>query len=350
MEDTTPEPDVPTYPPPLTPQCVPHETSGSDSLTFEVPTGTTSYLANVYSTGTGLNLRSLAAPDGQRLNFEGDDYILTVGEQFFDAVVPVMLPQLPQYANFVQAGTHTLVFSAGRGEVCVELATSDHVGGLVDLNIYLVGVPGITSANAAGATNLQEVLQAVDAILGPAGVHLGTVRYYDTDARTTALYEIARSSGQIQRMVAEAVLPGPTVSDALSLNVFFVKGFAFPEGTVIGLSAGIPGASGTYGTRASGLAFTSEFLGQSSLGDAPSGNYYTGLVMAHEMGHYLGLFHVLELDGATEDPLDDTPTCSSVTDRSCDANNYLMFPIAWGNNIELSPKEMAVLAANPVVK
>ena len=50
--------------------------------------------------------------------------------------------------------------------------------------------------------------------------------------------------------------------------------------------------------------------------------------MAHEVGHFMGLFHPIELEGGDSDPLTDTPTCSSPIE--CETNPALamnlMFP------------------------
>jgi hypothetical protein len=69
-------------------------------------------------------------------------------------------------------------------------------------------------------------------------------------------------------------------------------------------------------------------------GGSISGNAYTGLVMAHEIGHYLGLFHI------GEDDLGDT--------NSEPLN--LMLPVAYGDNTRLTAQQSEVLASNPVMK
>jgi hypothetical protein len=40
--------------------------------------------------------------------------------------------------------------------------------------------------------------------------------------------------------------------------------------------------------------------------------------MAHESGHFLGLYHTTERGGGTHDPLPDTPECSSRRDSNGD--------------------------------
>ncbi len=52
-----------------------------------------------------------------------------------------------------------------------------------------------------------------------------------------------------------------------------------------------------------------------------------GATLAHEAGHYLGLFHVVETDYAYWDAIDDTPQCS--TESECDSalGPNLMYPV-----------------------
>ena len=65
-----------------------------------------------------------------------------------------------------------------------------------------------------------------------------------------------------------------------------------------GISGGIPGPP-RPGTPRSGVAVSVELAGNDS--------DVLAHVMAHEGGHFLGLFHTVEFFGA-EDPLPDTPT------------------------------------------
>ena len=62
----------------------------------------------------------------------------------------------------------------------------------------------------------------------------------------------------------------------------------------------------SLGLNGSGVVFTSDYMGgqqQDSSGELVDGNEFTASVLAHEVGHYLGLFHTTEQGGRDHDPL-----------------------------------------------
>jgi hypothetical protein len=75
-----------------------------------------------------------------------------------------------------------------------------------------------------------------------------------------------------------------------------------------------------------------------------------GLVMAHEVGHFLGLLHTSERDGRVLESLPDTPECRQDTDANesgiitaeeCSAGaGNLMFWQAQGTEISVAQAEV----------
>lgn len=61
-----------------------------------------------------------------------------------------------------------------------------------------------------------------------------------------------------------------------------------------------------------------------------------GETMAHEVGHYTGLFHPVESDYAYYDALDDTPTCNNWQTCENQMGDNLMFPypLCYGNSCD----------------
>jgi hypothetical protein len=125
-----------------------------------------------------------------------------------------------------------------------------------------------------------------------------------------------------------------------ALNVFLVSalhGGTDPQGNiVVGIDGSIPGPAGLPGTVASGAAVGTTDLRFASISNpracsaanpdfANCGDDQTAYILAHEIGHYLGLYHTTEGDGASFDPLRDTPQCGcaqcSATPNSCATQN-----------------------------
>ena len=84
--------------------------------------------------------------------------------------------------------------------------------------------------------------------------------------------------------------------------------------------------------------------------------------MAHELGHYLGLFHISESDGASHDPLADTPECYIASDADASgslsadecgepsARNVMFWTSAYGyDQDQLSTAQEWVLQRNPAI-
>ncbi len=341
-----PEPE-PTDPSPFPTVCLSGNTAAME-LTFEVTPGSASFLATAFSASGSLDLHTLVTPSGRIIDLDGDDALLTVGESFFRQVVPIYLPQYPAVESLVESGTYTLSLTSSSRQACVRLLDSPATGRTLNLRVYLVGLTGVTPETAPSDPNLAATFGEVNRIFNAAGISIGETTFHTLAPRDDASYAIVRSFGEIQRMVKLAEPPAPD-AEQRSINIFLNRGFAFASGPVLGISAGIPGAAGLYGSEASGLAFTVEYLGTSvdARQGAMDGNIYTGLVMAHEIGHYLGLFHVIEVAGG-EDPLDDTANCRGY-DTSCAASLNLMHPFAWGDNILLSPLQQRILQRHPIL-
>ena len=109
-----------------------------------------------------------------------------------------------------------------------------------------------------------------------------------------------------------------------------ISGF---EGEIYGIAGGIPGPPKS--SIHSGVAVSL----LTSAG--PNGTFSNtelrvlGETLAHETGHYLGLFHPADFNGnfvSNTDPLSDTQSCNSLD--SCDSNNSLITNLMYATPIE----------------
>ena len=128
-------------------------------------------------------------------------------------------------------------------------------------------------------------------------------------------------------------------------------------GGALGEAGGVP-ASLAPGTPSHGVVLALERYRDHEGFDAQS----AGEAVAHELGHYLGLFHTSEMGGGPHDPLADTPECrrehdangdGALQDDECpgDVAGNLMFHTHLKDRrpLVLTPSQDAVLRRYPAI-
>ena len=197
--------------------------------------------------------------------------------------------------------------------------------GTIDVAIYFAttsagSLPGLSAAtaNAGGDPDLNRMGQALRALLHGAGLTVGSLTYHDLPPAVVSANATGVDLDQTGACSAlSALLRNADAGNRL--NVFFVSTFtsSFDQGVnqVVGIDGTIPGPATFGGTGASGAAVATHDLraGRANCtGTALSllcGADVTAYIIAHEAGHFLGLYHVTEAEGASFDPLQDTPAC-----------------------------------------
>lgn len=182
--------------------------------------------------------------------------------------------------------------------------------GTIDLNVMLpIGViPGVDASNAGTNAELSGAIERLRELWAPHGLRPGRVRYYNIPADFVEV----RSDSLLRTMFSTQ----SSVGAPEAYNIFIVDRL-LSRGTA-GIAGGIPGPHGVAGTGGSGVAV--ELQG--------SGNA-TGDDVTHELGHYMGWYHVSE----SPSPVSET-TCTS--NASCPQNTLCMNFGSWGNLCALS--------------
>lgn len=338
------------------------------AIDFEVTPEVRSFAISAWDEGASTTLAALQSPTG----FSYDLVLSDELERFHPAAmatlygVPVdvdrfMVPPSPNHTYMVEPGTWQVRGDTGGGRFCVSIAASDQPGTELDLAVYVVGVDALSGDGAATNGDWREVLERVQSVFGDAGIHvdIDDVPVVELGQIESVRFSMLRSWTDFQELVATSQTPPRAAGGPLRLNVFLIRGFGgdLPPG-LLGVASGVPGAAGVHGTRDSGIVFgVEDWLGVDDVGGV-SGNTYLGDVMAHEIGHFLGLFHTSEIFGGS-DPLDDTPACPGIDrlentramENACDDSDNLMFPIALpGTGTDLSALQVDTVRLNPLLR
>lgn len=336
-------------------ECVPPSNGNTFELPFTIAEDTTAYMVVPFSEdGQTVDPRGIALPSGEVINFRGNNAFQRATAQLFGVVSPTVVPATRDFSAQLEAGDHTFLINSNSERMCYYTLEETSPGTRIDFNVYLVGI-GRTAANAPNDPDMQAVFEQFESVYTPAGVEIGEIRYIDVTGEDAQRFQVIRSQGDVGEVLKLTERPGDTLDDTLSLNLVFIRSFALPGGGgVLGISQGLPGPAGLHGTQTSGVVFTGEFIGsrfQERGGQVVDGNVFTGNVLAHEVGHYLGLFHTTEQNQQTTDPLGDTPDCRNANfPNGCPDQNNLMFPLAGADNSIVTDDQASVIQANPLTK
>ena len=231
-------------------------------------------------------------------------------------------------------------FTPTGGDVWVEVWVKRASAGLpddgvLDLNLFFTGGDTITAESAQTNQTIQDALVLFEGIYESIGVSIGTITYTDIDPAFQVVEGIFGEGNDFEVVAAltEDAPPGVNlifcrelVDNSSPLSAF---------GVILGVSGGIPGPVGTQGTGRSAVIVDTSV--PAAAGSAP-----VGFTMAHEVGHYLGLFHSSEIPFAgLHDPIADT--------ANNDTSN-LMFYEATGQGTTLTFDQGRVVRGNPWVR
>jgi hypothetical protein len=159
----------------------------------------------------------------------------------------------------------------------------------------------------------------------------------------------------------------PASPDHESMNIFVLSNLSFLGDGVIGYALGLPGPFTRQGTAVSGTL--AEYQSDEENPDVSSGDVGVtlGYILAHEFGHFLGLYHSSQTNDSQtgivgHDPISDTADCSTADIQhegsidGCPDRFNLMFPVVCDvrsedncDNPEVSQGQGNVVRYNPGV-
>jgi hypothetical protein len=238
------------------------------------------------------------------------------------------------------------------GDLRITRIHREQRGQRLDLNVFYLGALDWEPTGSRGPAQLEQALEVVDEIFAPADIFIGEVRQLAVPGglpeRGVAFPEGGAGAGFAVLEVRFGVyveLPHLFMLSAGAsngaVNLFFVEDIRPRTGGEPEAEAGgVPGPPAMQGTAGSGIAISTDMMA----GDARG----LGRTLAHELAHYLGLFHTSESSGVVYDRLNDTPECRAGDDCSGHEANLMWWAKASG--IELSAGQVEVLRRAPLLR
>lgn len=282
------------------------DADGGIDVVFDVPDAAVSAL--VYCGPYGYDMLATAEtitdPGGSTIyDMEADPGAMRV--DVHTDILPVLIPVSPdldvssgEYSLRAYFDSETAVTATCNGVFRTQAVEST----LIDLNFVFVGVDGVAPGlNAAvGEDTLVAVVDEVKAMWGTGGITVNTISYTDFDGDVDK-YTVVDGDEELGNLLRTVPTSDRTVT------FFFVQDITDDDGaTILGLAGGPPGTAAVGSTSKSGVVVSA-----ASFTSDPS---EVARIIAHEGGHFLGLFHTTEKDGSQTDPLGDTPECTTDTD------------------------------------
>lgn len=297
--------------------------SGRLKVEVSVPEGATSMQITGES-GQYVSFEELIDPDGERVLYWEDWYFgprsLTSAIYGYDTVTALSWP--PRDVDEpLRAGTWTAwlgvtnsnyVYQPGE-PVDIAIATKnddDFADGRVSVRILYADSLKRDDTLAAA---IEQAVERWRTVWGDAGIEL--VERYEASSLDPLLRFAYTGSDDVDEISAD--------KDEDELQLIIGESVNGDEYT-LGVSAGIPGTIEPTSRTFVVLSWLSH-AGPDGVFDDDEMRLM-GETMAHEMGHYTGLFHPVEIGYDAWDALDDTTECKNIQACEDDLGRNLMYP------------------------
>ena len=257
----------------------------------------------------------------------------------------ILLPSGPR-SVLSDAGYEVELETDDPGNLRRTLIYNQEPGAILDLNVFYVGGLDWKQTGHRGPPLLEQALDHVDEIYQQAGIGIGEVYQFEITGELRERFQFIGERYAVLEPLPE-LLALSAGAETPAINLFFVKQIA----DTLAISGSTPGPLGLQGTGASGIAFSTD-----SIEDAEN----LGKIIAHEIGHHLGLFHTSEMQGWVLDPLPDTPECRGERDEDGNgiltveeclgfgADNLMFWALGGGSAI--TEDQTAVLRSAPILR
>jgi hypothetical protein len=341
---------------------------GDTEITISVPSGASSFALVGEGLGGELAIASkVTSPSGVTV-FDFNADISTNRTDAQDRLYTLLVPTNPDVA--VEEGDWIINMMSGGSEIDVNFTSvikqQPNADFIVDLNLYFVGLDGLDAATAEADPGFQAIMSQVDGIYQSTGITVRSLTYNDITGADADTYGVLDSEDELAWMLGSVER-----KNEIAMNVFFVGDISYSAG-LLGISLGAPGPPTLQGTEKSGVAANmASYLAATAMQDQElidAASEELVRIIAHESGHFLGLFHTVEKNGLAlggdqlygEDPISDTPLCADGADADMDmildpsecagsGSENLMFWSPPAGSYGLTSGQGTIMLANPTV-
>ncbi len=318
-----------------------NEGDGFLSGSFEVPSNGISFMLGTFmDNNSGVGFFSLTDPDGTNiLSLSSELYNYSSGRFGDYGFASVLVPHTTSFST--KAGTWTFKnYLSDRVKLTLRTGSAPSFA-TITVQPYITGTTW-------SANDIASALSVMSTIYSNNGI---TLIVKDTVTISDSQYATV-SSSFINSTTSALISQGSEDT----VNLFFVEDQPSSETAILGVSAGIPGSM----SIASSWNGVINYLTAHAKSDYTLYSQVLGETAAHEMGHWLGLFHTTEAAGTSFDPLSDTTQCpisranevdhydngTKVYAEDCDgygADN-LMFWTTWSTSSQAAGKTQEKLS------
>lgn len=320
--------------------------SGVATLTFTVPEGFGAFtvLLEDFSDRVPV-VMGLTAPDGTRIIGQprlADGGWLDLSRSSSAAgTATALVPQSDDPRAVARAGTYTLEvasfevmgFPTTRTQIAARLDRVAVVlkkpvyGGTVDITVHVAPETGY-STDGGTMTFVRQMLESFDSLgRDKMGLTLGEVHINSLPPDAGGVLDTSAKNRELWRAHAG------DLRGARPVNLMFIADLTFAAG----VSGAVPGPPGVYLRPSSGV----------SIEPLASGPQPTGVLIGHEVGHFMGLSHSTD-SFAGPDLIDDTPACADLASGSCPDDRNLMYPsFPTREPLLVTPGQVKVLTGSP---
>ena len=306
---------------------------------FVVPSNGLSFTLSIFSDNNSLvYFASLTDPDASNLldnTSTPNIYAQTsgFGALSYDGGGSMLVPYSSSFS--AKAGTWSFIAS-NNDRVYLGLRTgSTPSSTTISIQPYITGTTW-------SASDISAALTVMSNIYSTNGI---TLTIKDTITISESQYSTISSS--FSNSTTSALISQGSTD---TVNLFFVEYQLSGESAAYGVSGGLPGPTGIASSWNGVLNFLTAHATGTTLN-----TQLLGETAAHEMGHWLGLYHTSESTGTSFDPLSDTAECPISRDNDSDGKVYpeecdgygadnVMFWTAWSTSSQAAGKKQETIS------